>query len=44
MVELEYIDGGIANLGTTGNLTFNFLAGGGIGVFNNGGTLNLETT
>ena len=36
-----YIDGGTANLGTTGNLTFNFLAGGGIGVFNNGGTLNL---
>ena len=36
-----YVDGGTANLGTTGNLTFNFLAGGGIGVFNNGGTLNL---
>ena len=36
-----YIHGGIANLGTTGSLTFNFLAGGGIGVFNNGGTLNL---
>ncbi len=26
----------------TGNLTFNFLAGGGIGIFNNGGTLILE--
>ncbi len=24
-----YVDGGTANLGTTGNLTFNFLAGGG---------------
>ena len=36
-----YIHGGTANLGTSGNLTFNFLAGGGIGVFNNGGTLNL---
>ena len=36
-----YIDGGIANLGTSGNLKFNFGTGGGIGVFNNGGTLNL---
>ena len=35
-----YIDGGTANLGTTGNLTFNFLVGG-IGIYNNGGTLNL---
>ncbi len=36
-----YIDGGIANLGTSGNLKFNFGTGGGIGVYNNGGTLNL---
>ncbi|MGL5655643.1 MAG: autotransporter-associated N-terminal domain-containing protein [Fusobacteriaceae bacterium] len=36
-----YIDGGIANLGTSGNLKFNFETGDGIGVFNNGGTLNL---
>ncbi|MHD0318791.1 autotransporter-associated N-terminal domain-containing protein [Fusobacterium sp. THCT1E2] len=36
-----YVDGGTANLGTTGNLTFNFGTGGGIGVYNNGGTLVL---
>lgn len=33
--------GGTANLGTTDSLTFNFLAGGGIGVFNDGGSLIL---
>ena len=33
--------GGTANLGTTGNLTFNFGTGGGTGVYNNGGTLTL---
>ena len=36
-----YVDKGTANLGVTGNLTFNFLAGGGIGIFNNGGNLTL---
>jgi len=36
-----YVDGGTANLGTTGNLKFNFGTGGGIGVYNNGGTLVL---
>ena len=36
-----YVDGGIVNFGTTGNLTINFLDGGGIGVFNNGGNLTL---
>ena len=36
-----YVDGGTANLGTTGNLTFNFGTGGGIGVYNKGGTLVL---
>ena len=35
-----YVNGGTANLGITGNLSFNFLANGGIGVFNNGGILN----
>ncbi|WP_339099796.1 autotransporter-associated N-terminal domain-containing protein [Fusobacterium ulcerans] len=33
--------GGTANLGTTGNLTFNFGTGGGTGVYNDGGTLTL---
>ena len=33
--------GGTANLGTTGNLTFNFGTGGGTGVYNNGGNLTL---
>ena len=33
--------GGIANLGTIGNITFNFLSGGGTGIFNQEGTLNL---
>ncbi len=32
---------GTANLGTTGDLVFNFGDGGGTGVYNNGGTLNL---
>ncbi|BBA51194.1 putative autotransporter [Fusobacterium varium] len=36
-----YIEQGTANLGLTGNLTFNFGTGGGIGIFNNGGTLNI---
>ncbi|WP_462424513.1 autotransporter-associated N-terminal domain-containing protein [Fusobacterium ulcerans] len=36
-----YVDKGTANLGIAGNLTFNFLAGGGIGIFNNGGNLTL---
>jgi len=36
-----YVDKGTANLGITGNLTFNFLSGGGIGIFNNGGNLTL---
>ncbi len=37
-----FVDGGTANVGTTGNLTFNFVNGG-TGVYNKDGILNLGT-